>query len=82
MKVAGYAFIGLLIVSALAQAAKLLVIALIGLVLVAFVMHPREVLNAMIFAGVLALIREYPGYALAVAALVVAGNWVLGRMQH
>lgn len=68
MKIAGYLFIGLLIVSALAQAAKFLVIGLIGLVLFAFIMHPKDVLHAIIFMGVLALIRDYPAGALTIGA--------------
>lgn len=71
MKIAGYLFIGLLIVSAVAQAAKLLVIGLIGLILVAFIIHPKDVLNAIIFMAVLALIREYP------AGTVVIGSSLL-----
>ncbi|MCC2602407.1 hypothetical protein [Sphingopyxis yananensis] len=66
MKIAGYLFIGLLIVSAVAQAAKLLVVGLIGLILVAFIMHPKDVLYAIIFMGVLALIRDYPAGALTI----------------
>lgn len=82
MKIAGYVFIGLLILSAVAQAAKLLVIGLIGLLLVAFIIHPKDVLNAIIFMGALALIRDFPGYALALGALIVVAYWVLGIIQH
>lgn len=82
MKIAGYLFIGLLIVSAVAQAAKLLVIALIGLVLVAFIIHPKDVLNAIIFMGMLALIRDFPGYAFALGGLILVSYWVLGIRQH
>lgn len=68
MKIAGYLFIGLLIVSAVAQAAKLLVIGLIGLVLVAFIIHPKDVLNAIISMGVLAMIRDYPAGAFMIGS--------------